>query len=250
MAQNPYLSIIVPAYNEEKNLASGVLDQMEDYLKTVDYTYEVIIVDDKSTDKTAEVVKAQIKDKKYFHLIENDHGGKAVTVMTGLLNSRGQIALFTDLDQSTPLSEVENFFPQFKKGFDVVIGKRKGRKGAPPIRKIYSFGFSILRTIFLGLPFSDTQCGFKAFTRHAVEKIFPSMLESWKNQQVTGAAVNAGFDIEFLFLAKKRKLKITDVEVEWHYVGSERVGSKAAVEALKDMMRIKLNDLSGKYSNK
>lgn len=242
------LSIIIPAYNEEKNLQSGALDDVANYLITVPYSYEVLIVDDGSSDKTAERIKKLIKGKKNFKLIENEHGGKAVTVMTGLLKSQGEIALFTDLDQSTPLKEVEKFFPLFDQGYDVVIGKRQGRKGAPPIRKLYSVGFSILRNILLGIQFSDTQCGFKAFTREAVDKIFPKMLEEWKSQQVTGAAVNAGFDIEFLFLGKKKNLKLTDVEVEWHYVGSERVGMKAALEALKDLIRIRLNDFSGKYN--
>ncbi len=242
------LSIIIPAYNEEKNLNHGLFNEVVDYLRSTDYSYEVLIVDDGSKDETAKKIKEIIKDLKNFYLIENQHGGKAVTVMTGLLKSKGEIALFTDLDQSTPLKEVENFFAHFKQGFDVVIGRRKGRKGAPPIRKLYSVGFSILRTIILGIPFSDTQCGFKAFTREAVDKIFPTLLEEWKKIKVSGAAVNAGFDIETLFVAKKKGLKITDQEVSWHYVGSERVGIRASIEALKDLIRIKLNDFAGKYN--
>jgi dolichyl-phosphate beta-glucosyltransferase len=244
----PKLSVIIPAYNEEKNLDKGSLNEVHDYLSKQSYSYEVLVVDDGSVDKTAEKVEEVIKGKKNFRLIKNEHGGKAITVMTGLLKSSGEIALFTDLDQSTPLKEIEKFFPEFEQGFNVVIGRRQGRKGAPPIRKLYSWGFSVLRNIVLGLPFSDTQCGFKAFTREAVEKIFPPMLEQWKKVRSQGAAVNAGFDIETLFIAKKRNLKTTDVEVEWHYVGSERVGIKAAIEALKDTLRIRLSDLLGKYN--
>ncbi len=242
------LSVVIPAYNEEKNLNKGSLEEVYDYLSEQNYGYEVLVVDDGSSDKTVEKVEQIIKNKKSFALIKNEHGGKAITVMTGLLKADGEIVLFTDLDQSTPLKEIEKFFPEFDKGFDVVIGQRQGRKGAPPIRRLYSIGFSILRNIVLGLPFSDTQCGFKAFTNEAVNKIFPQLLERWEKNKTQGAAVNAGWDIETLFLAKKRGLKITDIEVEWHYVGSERVGMKAALEALKDTFRIRVSDLTRKYN--
>ena len=243
------LSIIIPAYNEEKNLKDGVLTQVADYLKTVDYSYEVLIVDDKSTDNTVKVVKDIIKNWKNFQLIENEHGGKAVTVMTGLLRSKGDIALFTDMDQATPLKEIEKLMPYFDKKYDVVIGSRSGRKGAPLIRKVAALGFATLRAIIVGLPFKDTQCGFKAFKREAVDKIFPKMLERWKAQSQSGAAVNAGFDSEFLFIAKKYGFKIAEVPVDWHHVGTERVSVvKEGIGATKDLIRVRMNDLSGKYN--
>lgn len=240
------LSVIIPAYNEALNLKKGVLDQVDDYLKQQDYSYEVLVVDDGSTDNTVDVTKAAIKGKKGFRLIKNPHGGKAITVMTGILKSQGEIAVFSDMDQSTPLKEIEKFFPKFNEGYDVVIGERSGREGAPLIRKTYAWGFSILRAIILGFSF-DTQCGFKAFSRRAISTVFPKLLNRWQKKKVEGAAVNAGFDIELLFLSKKKGLKIVGVPVEWHYVGSERVGIKAAIEALKDILRIRFNDLTGKY---
>lgn len=242
------LSVIIPAFNESRNLRFGVLDQVDGYLKKQNYQYEVVIVDDGSTDDTVGILKQQIKDKWGFRLIENPHGGKAITVMTGLLESKGKIAVFTDMDQATPINQIENLFPKFDEGYDIVIGRRSGRKGAPLMRNLMSVGFAILRNIILGIPFPDTQCGFKAFNRSAIQIIFPQMLKKWKNLKVSGVAVNAGFDVEMLFLAKKRNLKITDAFIEWHYVGSERVPVlKSSIEAIKDMVNIRLNSLLGKY---
>ncbi len=242
------LSVIIPAYNESKNLKDKVLNEVDGYLRRQVYPYEVLIVDDGSKDDTVALAKEQAKKLKNFKVVENPHGGKAVTVMSGLLKSTGEVALFTDMDQATPISEVEKLFKKFDEGFDIVIGSRHGRKGAPAIRKLMAWGFATLRNIILGLPFSDTQCGFKAFNRQAVEQIFPGLLENWKKMKSQKAAVNAGFDVETLFIAKKRGLKIAEVAVEWHYVGTERVQMIGdSLEALKDMFRVRLNDLSGKY---
>lgn len=245
---NPKLSIIIPAYNEEENLKRGCLNTVFDYFQQKK-DFEVLIVDDGSKDKTIEVIKKLIKEKKGFRLIENQHGGKAITVMTGLLKSQGEIALFTDMDQATPITELEKILPKFSEGFDVVIGSRHGRKGAPAIRKLMALGFAILRNIMVGLPFSDTQCGFKAFNRKAINLVFPQILERWQSLKTSGAAVNAGFDVEMLFFAKKKDLKITEVGVQWHHVGSARVQLiKDSIDAIKDMLRIKINDLMGRYS--
>lgn len=245
---NIKLSIISPAYNESANLRKGVLDEMADYLKGVDFSFEVLIVDDGSTDDTVKIIKEQIKNKKDFRIIENPHGGKAITVMTGLLAAEGEIALFTDLDQATPLREVEKFFSKFEEGYDIVIGSRMGRKGAPFVRKLSAWGFSILRGIILGLPFSDTQCGFKAFSKESIEKIVPKVKDEWGVVHFKGGAVNAGFDVELLYLAKKYGFKIAEVPVEWNYVDSERVQViKDAAAAIYDMLRIRINDLKGKY---
>lgn len=243
------LSIIIPAYNEQKNLENGVLGEVEKYLKEVDYTYEVLIVDDGSSDKTIALVEKFIKNKDNFKLIKNPHGGKANTVITGLLESEGQIALFTDMDQATPLNQIEKFFPKFEQGFDIVIGSRVGRKGAPLVRKIMATGWTIIRSLTLGLPFKDTQCGFKAFNNPSREKIFPKIKDEWGVTHFKGGAVNAGFDVEVLYLAKKYGFKIAEVEVEWNYVDTERVQIiKDALAAIYDILRIRWNDLKGKYS--
>jgi dolichyl-phosphate beta-glucosyltransferase len=243
------LSIVLPAYNESENLKKGALEEIRNYLEKNIKSYEVIIVDDGSSDDSVKLIENFIKGKTNFRLIKNNHGGKAIAVMTGLLNCKGEVGLFADMDQATPISEVEKLLPFFKEGFDIVIGSREGRKGAPLIRKLMAFGFSMIRTIILGLPFEDTQCGFKAFNRRSIDSIFPSLKERWhKHLQKKGAAVNAAFDVETLFIAKKLGYKIKEVKVEWHHVGTERVQVlRDSFDAIIDILKIRVNDLMGGY---
>ncbi len=243
------LSVIIPSYNESDNLKKGALREIDQYLQQNSKSYEVIIVDDGSSDDSIKLIEDFIKGKNNFKLIKNSHGGKAIAVMTGLLDSTGEIGLFTDMDQATPISEIEKLLPYFEKNYDIVIGSRSGRKGAPPIRKLMAFGFSLIRTIILGLPYKDTQCGFKAFNRASIEKIFPILKTRWhKHLQKKGAAVNAAFDVETLFLAKNLGFKIKEVNVEWHHVGTERVQViRDSFEAVMDILKIRLNSLLGRY---
>lgn len=244
------ISIVIPAYNEEDNLKNGVLNDVDAYLSNQKSSYEVLIVDDGSKDGTLKLINDFIDGRKNYRLIKNNHGGKAIAVMTGMLESRGEIALFTDMDQATPLKELEKLLPEFEKGADIVIGSRSGRKGAPAIRKLMAWGFALFRTILLGLPFKDTQCGFKAFNRRSVETVFGPLLKRWeKHLNQKGAAVNAGFDVETLFLAKKMNFQISEIGVEWHYVGTERVQAiRDSVDALQDMFKIRINDWTGSYN--
>lgn len=245
---NVYLSVIIPAYNEAANVRAGVLEEVSAYLEQKKYTFEVLIIDDGSTDETKQLVKKQIANKKGFRLIEVAHGGKALAVITGMLEACGEIVLFTDMDQATPINQLEKFFPKFDMGYEIVIGSRQGRKGAPLLRKLSAWGFSVLRGLILGLPFKDTQCGFKAFSKEAVEKIVPKIKDEWGVVHFKGGAVNAGFDVELLYLAKKYGFKITEVPVKWKYVDTERVQVvKDAVAAIYDMFRIRWSDLARKY---
>ncbi len=242
------ISVVIPAYNEERNLKKRVLDEVSDYLEKSKLDYEVIIVDDGSTDLTKDIVKKYISKNAHFKLIENTHGGKAIAVMSGMLAGKGDIVLFTDMDQATPINQLDKFLPKFEEGADIVIGSRSGRKGAPFVRKLSAWGFSILRVIILGLPFKDTQCGFKAFNKKSIGKIIPKIKKEWGVLHFRGGAVNAGFDVELLYLAKKYGFKIAEVGVEWNYVDTERVQVvKDALAAVYDMLRIRINDFLGKY---
>lgn len=243
------LSIIIPAFNEIDNLKRGVLEELKTYLKKVKFSHEVLIVDDGSTDGTTGLIEEAVRKNPSFRLIKNNHGGKAIAVMTGLLQSKGEVGLFADMDQATPISELELLLPFFDQGFDIVIGSRRGRKGAPFIRKFMAVGFSIFRTITLGLPFKDTQCGFKAFNRKSINAIFPLLMNRWKKHlRERGAAVNAAFDVETLFIAKKSGFKIKEVPVSWHHVGTERVQIiKDSLDAVVDILKIRINDLLNRY---
>lgn len=242
------LSVVIPAYNESANLKKGVLNDVAQFLSKKKFDYEVIIVDDGSSDQTKEIIKKFISKNKKFRLIENSHGGKAIAVMTGMQAATGDIILFTDMDQATPINQIDKFIPKIEQGFEIVIGLRKGRRGAPFIRKLSAWGFAVLRGIILGLPFKDTQCGFKIFTKASINAILPKIKDEWGVVHFKGGAVNAGFDVELLYLAKKYGFKIAEVPVEWSYVDTERVQVvKDAFAAIFDMFRIRINDLKEKY---
>lgn len=242
------ISIVIPSYNEEKNLNRKVLDNIGKYLKYKKFNAEVIIVDDGSSDGSVELIKKYIHQNKDFKLIQNTHGGKANAVITGMMKASGDMILFTDMDQATPINQIEKFIPKFEQGIDIAIGSRRGREGAPISRKLAAWGFSMLRGVILGLPFKDTQCGFKAFSKTVLNKILPKIINEWGVVHFKGGAVNAGFDVELLYLAKKYGFKIAEIEVDWNYVDTERVQVvKDAMAAIYDMFRIRINDLKGKY---
>jgi len=242
------LSVVIPAYNEAESIRHGSLQKVWDYMKKQTYSWEVLIVDDGSTDKTVELAKRNIKDKKGFRVLEEPHRGKGGTVIAGSMAAKGEIVLFSDMDQSTPITHIADFLPEFDSGADVVIGKRTGRKGAPLVRKLMALGFAMIRTVVLRLPFADTQCGFKAFRRGAARKVFGKMRVFLERTNVKGASVQAGFDIELLYIARKIGYKIVDVPVSWDYGERRQVSAvKDSLDALKDILRIRVNALSGKY---
>jgi len=244
----PFLSVVVPAYNEEVNIKKGAPDRLISYLEKQNYTWEIIFVDDGSQDFTASLLEKYEKKEKKVHLIKNPHQGKAATVTTGVMSATGEVILFTDTDQATPIKEVEKFLPFFKSGYDVAIGSRHGRAGMPILRKVMAYGFVMLRTLILRLPFKDTQTGFKAFSRDAGQKIFKSLKIFGSGGVIQGAAVKAGFDVEILFVARKLGFKIKEVPVEWHHPGTTRVNPiKDSIEALSDMIRIRWYALKGEY---
>lgn len=251
MTENPYLSVIIPSYNEMVNLRKGVLDKIAHFLSRQSYSYEVIIVDDGSNDGSAEFVENFTKENKGFRLIKSEHLGKEGAVTKGMLKAKGNIRLFTDMDQATPIEEVEKFLLEIKKGYDVVIGSRdSSRKGSPISRIIMSQGMIILRKIMVGLyEIRDTQCGFKMFTKDVADKLFPKINELHGGfRKITGSNVTAGFDVELLYLAEKMKFKIKEVPVEWLYVETRRVSPISdSINGVVDLVTIFFNKFSGKY---
>ena len=234
------------------NLQKGVLDKLEHFLNKQKFEYEVIVVDDGSDDGSVEFVEKFIKESPKFKIVENSHLGKAGAVTAGMLKAKGEYALFTDMDQATPIEELDKLLP-FAKNYDIVIGSRSSqRKGAPWTRLLMAKGMMVLRSLIVGVRgINDTQCGFKLFRKDVSENLF-SKLQTFHHgyKKISGSSVKAGFDVELLFLALKLKYKIKEVPVEWLYVETRRVSPvKDSLEAVEDLVQIKLNDLRGKYKN-
>ncbi len=219
----PYLSVIISAYNEEENLRRGALNEVVDYLQKQAFSWELVVVDDGSTDTTAQLLRGFARGKPNIEIIDNPHMGKAAGVITGALQARGEISLLTDMDQATPISEVEKILHAIAKGNDIVIGSRSGRKGAPVFRYILAYGMIVLRTLILRLPYRDTQCGFKGYRTEAGKKIFGLMKSLRQFKVIEGPAVDPGWDVEFLYLARKLGYKAVEVPVAWHYQETRRV---------------------------
>lgn len=244
-----FLSVIIPAYNEEINLRRGVLDSVYDYLKSKDFSWEVIILDDGSKDKTVPFVEKFVKSHKNFFLRKEPHRGKGGTIIAGVEAAHGEYVLFSDMDQSTPMDQFDKFIPVINKGYDVVIGSRHGRPGQSVTRKIMAYGLVILRTIILRLPFRDTQCGFKVFSKGAAKNIFDRMQNYSKKNNSKIGSVTAGFDMEALFIARKLRLKIAEIPVEWYEYGQRKEVNPItdSIEGLSGLIQIRLNALQGKY---
>jgi len=248
---NDMISIVIPAYNEEKNIRLGTLDKVSRYLENQTYSWEVILVDDGSSDETATLLKEYARANNNFRVIINPHQGKAATVITGIKNAKGGIVLFTDLDQATPINEITKVLPPFDNGFDIVIGSRnKEREGAPFLRAVMGKGFIVLRALILGLRgITDTQCGFKAFKKDVALTIFDRLKLYGDSKKVSGSMVTAGFDIEVLYIAKVLGYKVKEVAVEWHYVETRRVNPiRDSWQGLKDLIQIRMNSIRGEYN--
>lgn len=243
-----FLSVVIPAYNEEKRLPE-TLKKVRDYLNRQNITYEVIVVDDGSKDDTSKVSSRLIKDWEEFKVVSyNPNRGKGFAVKMGMLAGRGDWRLLMDADNSTDLKEVEKFW-KFTKPytlnatpFDIIIGSRYLNKDSikvkqPLMRRIVSrFGNFLIR-ILLNIKMVDTQCGFKMFSAASTEVIFPlQTIDRW------------GFDMEILAIAIKKGYKIKEVAVDWYDAEGSQVKKSAAWKTLKELLSIKKNMILGKYS--
>ncbi len=248
-----YLSVVIPCFDEMANLQKGVLDKVKRFLDNDNFAYEVIIVDDGSRDGSTEFIRQFTHENPAFQLIENKHSGKAGAVTTGVLAAKGSLILFTDMDQATPIEEVNKLLPFFDQDYEIVIGSRKGqRKGAPVTRKFISLSSIVLRKLIVGLTdISDTQCGFKMFRNVTAKKLFERVSKIHHGfSQISGSSVSSGFDVELLYLAEIMGYKIKEVPVTWLYVESRRVNPiQDSIFGILDLLKIKKNVISGKYKN-
>lgn len=239
---NIYLSVIIPAYGEEKRIGETLL-AISRYLKSQNYNYEIIVVNDGSKDNTAKVVGGMIGEIPNLKLIDNKiNHGKGYVVRQGMMEAGGFYRLFTDSDNSTPVEEVEKLLPYLSNGYDVAIGSRDiaGAKLEPPqplYRRILGRGWWVLTSFFVGTwGISDTQCGFKAMTANAAKEIMPLCVID-----------RFAFDPEILLIARKKKLKVKEVGIVWRNDLRSTVKFKSMVKMFIDLVKIRLNIIRGIY---
>lgn len=247
----PYLSVVIPSYNEVKNMKRGVLDQVLEYLKKQEYEWEIILTDDGSTDGTTNKLNEFAKKDRRITVVENIHAGKAPTVTSGMLAAKGEWRLFTDFDQSTPLSEVEKLLEFTKKGFNVIIGSREivgaRRDEEPWYRRLMGRGFNLIVQIFAVPGILDTQCGFKLFSDEATESLF-TKLYIYGSKKERKDAYTGAFDVELLYLANKLGYTIQEVPITWYHNHTERVSPvKDSLRMFIDILRMRFARIRGKY---
>ncbi len=251
MQDKPYLSVLIPAYNEEPNFKKGLVEEVPRYLEKQEYSYEIIIINDGSTDNTAALALDFSKKFKNVRVINNPHEGKAETVKKGVEEAKGEFILFTDFDQATPLYEIEKLLPFFPEN-DIVIGSRQmpgaKREKEPIYRHLMGIVFNMVVQTIAIRGIWDTQAGFKCFKAETAKTLFKELKVYGKAKMVQGALVTA-FDVELLFIARKRGYKIKEVPIVWHHVSTTRVNPlKDSVRMFRDVLRVRLNDIRGAYN--
>ena len=239
---HPQLSIVIPAYNESSRIENA-LERVMSCVASQGWDAEVLVVDDGSKDNTAQIVQQWMLQYPRLHLVQNPgNRGKGYSVRNGLLQAAGDIVMFTDADLSAPMEEAERLLAAINDGADVAIGSRwmdrtRQTIHQPLYRQVFGRCFNWITRTVMGLPFKDTQCGFKAFKRPAAQIIFRlQTIERW------------GFDPEILFIARKLKYTIREVPVTWGHDERSRISYlKDGLQMLKEMAEIRSNSLRGRY---
>jgi glycosyltransferase involved in cell wall biosynthesis len=248
-AETPLLSIVIPAYNEERRLPD-TLAAVRAYLAAQPYPSEVLVVDDGSSDRTAALAEAQ----PGVIVLRRDHRGKGFAVRAGALAARGSFVLLCDADLAVPIAEWEKMHARLRAGCDLAIGSREGvgatREGEPWYRHVMGRVFNlIIRSVALrGI--NDTQCGFKALTSRASQDLFRRVRIYGDDAPIVQGAAVTAYDVELLFLAQRQGYTIAEVPVLWHYGTETKVSPvRDSLRNLRDVLRIRLNDLRGRYSD-
>ena len=231
--ESPHISIVIPVYNEEERIGES-LRKIVKFLENKEYSWEILIVDDGCKDKTIPLVK-EILERKNHRILKNERNlGKGASIRRGMLSAKGEIRLFTDADLSTPIDELDKLADPINDGYDVTFGSRAMKESEllvrqPWYREMMGRSFNLMVQI-LHLPgIKDTQCGFKLFTRRAVEAIFP-------RQKMQGFC----FDVEILVLARRLGFKIKEVPVRWIDSPQSKVSPwKDATKMFMDLIKLK-----------
>jgi dolichyl-phosphate beta-glucosyltransferase len=240
--ERPLISIVIPAYNESARIGKA-LDEVLRCVHQRDWHAEILVVNDGSADRTAAIVQEYVTAHPEVRLLNNTKNrGKGFSVRHGVLNAVGEIVMFTDADLSAPMEEAERLFEALRQGADIAIGSRwlerkRQTLKQPLYRQVFGRCFNAITRLVMGLPFADTQCGFKAFRRPVAQTIFQlQRIERW------------GFDPELLFIALKRGYKIQEVPVTWGHDERSRLSYlKDGIKMLEDIAYIRWEAFAGAY---
>lgn len=236
----PFLSIIIPAHNEESRLPRS-LERVIRFLETQNFTYEIIVVENGSSDRTFEIAQEFAGRHPHLTVLREERRGKGNAVRRGMLSARGEYRFLCDADLSMPIEELPKFLPPALNDFDIAIGSREApgaiRYNEPSYRHLggRAINLAIRLSILPGL--NDTQCGFKCFRAGVGEALF-------RQQTLMGWS----FDIEILYLARRKKLRIREVPIQWYFDADSKVSAvRDALRMIGDIFRIHLNALRGRY---
>ena len=236
----PFLSVVVPAFNEEALIEQTIADVSAE-LTRLGLTAELLIVDDGSSDRTASIVEEASRTDSRVRLIRAPHAGKGAAVRRGMLDARGTWRFLADADLSMPITELKQFLDVAQdEGGDIVVGSREARGasrvGEPWSRHVIGrvFNWSVKLLVLRGV--DDTQCGFKLFSAKAAEALFP-------HQQLDGF----GFDVEVLFLARRAGFVIREIPVRWVFGRESKVNLISGARGFLDLVTVRWHQLRGAY---
>ncbi len=239
---NPFLSVVIPAHNEENRLPES-LEQVFEFLNKQSFTSEVIVVENGSNDRTFEVAQEFAQRHASLRVIQSERG-KGAAVRAGMLEARGEYRFMCDADLSMSVEEIPNFIPPAIGNSDIAISSREA-KGAmrydePLYRHLGGRAVNFIVQLFILPGLNDTQCGFKCFTAKVAEDIFKlQTLKGWS------------FDIELLYVARRRRYKIIEIPIHWvHHPETKVSAVRDAIRMIQDIFRIRLNALRGMYETR
>ncbi len=239
----PLLSIIVPAHNEENRLPQS-LEAILEFVHTQPYPSEIIIVENGSSDRTAQISQRYADRHPEIQALQEPIAGKGLAVRRGMLASKGDFRFICDADLSMPIEEVNHFLPPQAPPFDVAIASREipgaARYDEPYYRHLIGRAFNLLVRVVTLPGLQDTQCGFKCFRADVAEELFPL-------QTIAGWT----FDVEILFIAKKQGMRVIEIPINWYFNSGTRVRIlRDSATMFADLFRIRLNNLRGVYDKK
>lgn len=240
---NPFLSIIIPAHNEEKRLPD-TLEQIFGFLEKQPFTVEVIVIENGSSDKTFEAAKIFLEQHANLRVIQNDWRGKGLAIQRGVKEAKGEYLFLCDADLSMPIDEISKFIPPQLQDADIAIASREApgavRYDEPYYRHFTGRVFNTLIRLLVLPTLQDTQCGFKCIRADVARDIF-------RYQTLTGWA----FDVELLFIARHHRYKVVEIPIDWHFNADSKISIfRDSLRMFLDLLLIRRNARNGLYDPK